>query len=277
MSPTSPTLPPFTAPRRLATATATKALEPARERELWACLARHRDAAAKEEIVRAYLPLAARMARRYAGVSEPFDDLFQVASLGLVNAVDRFDPTIGTPFVGFAKPTILGEIKRYFRDKVWTIRVPRSVHDLIGKVDKATEELALKLHRQPSIGEVSELCGATAAEVLEAMEAREKRRPISLDVPPKNDSDEEFAAEHSGGEDPGYGLAEERMMLASVLPGLSERERRILRLRFVDELPQSRIAEHLGCSQMHVSRMLRAALERMRESARQADRAATQA
>jgi RNA polymerase sigma-B factor len=245
-------------------------IEASRERALWNRVSRQRDAAAREELVRAYLPLAARMARRYAGISEPYDDLFQVASMGLVNAVDRFDPARGIPFVGFAKPTILGEIKRYFRDKVWTVRVPRSVHDLMGKVDKATEELATRLHRPPSIAELSRHLAVDPSQVLEAMEAREKRRPLSLDAPPASeDADAGFAAEHSGGDDPGYDLAEERMMLAGVLPGLSRRERLILKLRFVDELPQSRIAERLGCSQMHVSRLLRAALDRLREPARE--------
>lgn len=248
---------------------AVRSLESSRERDLWARFSRERDPAAKEDLVRAYLPLAAQMARRYAGISEPFDDLFQVASLGLVNAVDRFDPSRGTPFMGFAKPTILGEIKRYFRDKVWTVRVPRSVHDLMGKVDKATEELTLRLHRPPSVVEIARLLGADPSDVLEAMEAREKRRPLSLDATPKNDADEEFVAEFSGGDDPGYGLAEERMMLADLLPGLTRRERLILKLRFVDELPQSRIAERLGCSQMHVSRLLRAALEQLRAMARE--------
>lgn len=250
-------------------ASATRSLEPSRERELWNRFTRERDPAAKEDLVRAYLPLAAQVARRYAGVAEPFDDLYQVASLGLVNAVDRFDPSRGTPFMGFAKPTILGEIKRYFRDKVWTVRVPRSVHDLIGRVDKATEELTLQLHRPPSVAEIARLLGAEPSDVLEAMEAREKRRPLSLDVSPKSESDEEFVAEFSGGDDPGYGLAEERMMLAGVLPDLDRRDRLILKLRFVDELPQSRIAERIGCSQMHVSRLLRLALERLREVARE--------
>lgn len=247
-------------------------LEGSRERYLWTRLSRQRDPAAKEELVRAYLPVAQHMARRYAGVSEPYDDLFQVASLGLINAIDRFDPSRGTPFIGFAGPTILGEIKRYFRDKAWTVRVPRSVHDLMGKADKATEELALRLHRPPSVAELSRHLGADPSDVLEALEAREKRRPLSLDAPPTTDDAEGgFAAEHWGGDDPGYSLTEERMMLAGVLPGLTRRERLILRLRFVDELPQSRIAERLGCSQMHVSRLLRAALGRLREAAREGE------
>jgi RNA polymerase sigma-B factor len=242
-----------------------KHLEAFHEHDLWVRLSRQRDAAAKEELVRAYLPLAERMARRYSGISEPFDDLFQVASLGLVNAVDRFDPARGVPFVGFAQPTILGEIKRHFRDKVWTVRVPRSVHDLIGKVDKATEELSLRLQRPPSVAEIASRLKAEPADVLEALETREKRRPLSLDVPPTIGSDGGFTAELSGGDDPGYELAEGRMVLAGALPSLARTERLVLRLRFVDELPQSRIAERLGCSQMQVSRLLRAALDRLRE------------
>ena len=113
------------------------------ERQLWHRFIEHRDQAARAELVELYMPLARRMASRYAGVSEPYDDLLQVASLGLLNAVDRFDPGRGTPFAGFAKPTILGELKRYFRDKVWTVRVPRSVHDRMAEVEKATEKLTL--------------------------------------------------------------------------------------------------------------------------------------
>jgi len=245
-------------------------IEPSRERALWGRLTRERDPVAKEELVRAYLPLAARMARRYAGISEPFDDLFQVASLGLLNAVERFDPARGTPFIGFAKPTVLGEIKRHFRDKVWTVRVPRSVHDLIGRVDKAAEELATRLHRPPSVAELSRFLRIGPAEVLEVMEAKENRRPLSLDAPPTGENiDDGFVAEFSGGEDPGYDLTEDRMLLAGVLPALSSRERKILKLRFVEEMPQSQIAAQLGCSQMHVSRLLRAALARLRTVARE--------
>ena len=242
----------------------TRRLDRPREKELWVRHSRERDPAAKEELIRTYLPVAERFARRYTGVSEPYDDLFQVASLGLVNAVERFDPSRGTPFIGFAKPTILGEIKRYFRDKVWTVRVPRSVHDLMGKVEKASEGLALQLHRPPSIAELSEHLGVQDLDVLEVLEARENRRPLSLDAPPA-DSEDDFAPEWSGGEDGGYALVEQRLLLAEALPRLDPRERQILKLRFVDELPQSQIASRIGCSQMHVSRMLRRTLDRMRE------------
>jgi RNA polymerase sigma-B factor len=235
------------------------------EDELWRRLSSERDPVAREQLVNAYMPLAKRMARRYAGVSEPYDDLLQVASLGLLNAIDRFDPSRGIPFVGFAKPTILGELKRYFRDRVWTVRVPRSIHDLMGRVEKATEALELELHRPPSIGELAEELGVESAEVLEAMEANHKRRPLSLDAPRVGSDEGDSVPEWSGVPEQGYELIEDRMMLENVLPRLGKREREILKLRFVDELPQSRIAELLGCSQMQVSRLLRRTLEQLRD------------
>lgn len=236
-----------------------------REKDLWERLSRDRDPAAREDLIQIYLPVAERFARRYTGISEPYDDLFQVASLGLVNAVDRFDPSHGTPFVGFAKPTILGEIKRYFRDKVWTVRVPRAVHDAMAKAEKAIEDLSPELQRVPTVAELASHLGLDELEVLDALEARENRRPLSLDAPPSGGPDEDFAPEWAGEEDHGYDLIEQRLLLAKVLPSLSHRERQILKLRFVDELPQSQIAERLGYSQMHVSRMLRASLARLYE------------
>jgi RNA polymerase sigma-B factor len=235
------------------------------ETELWQRLSTERDPIAREKLVNAYMPLAKRMASRYAGISEPYDDLLQVASLGLLNAIDRFDPARGIPFIGFAKPTILGEIKRYFRDRVWTVRVPRSIHDLIGRIEKTTEALELELHRPPSIGELADELGVEAAEVLEALEASHKRRPLSLDAPRVGSDDDDPPPEWSGVSEQGYELIEDRMMLEKVLPGLGKREREILKLRFVDELPQSRIAERLGCSQMQVSRLLRRTLGQLRE------------
>src|ERR1700742_399393 len=142
------------------------------EKELWGRVTASRDQGARAQLVEQYMPLARRMASRYAGVSEPYDDLLQVASLGLLNAVDRFDASRGTPFAGFAKPTILGELKRHFRDKVWTVRVPRSVHDRMAEVEKATEKLTLELRRPPSVEELACAVGFTAAEVLEVLEAR---------------------------------------------------------------------------------------------------------
>jgi RNA polymerase sigma-B factor len=238
------------------------------EKELWARVTASRDQAARARLVEQYMPLARRMASRYAGVSEPYDDLLQVASLGLLNAVDRFDASRGTPFAGFAKPTILGELKRHFRDKVWTVRVPRSVHDRMAEVEKATEKLTLELRRPPSVEELSADVGIPAAEVLEILEARHNRRPLSLDAPPSGeDPDDSSGAEWVGRPDGNFDLVEDRLAVESVLPSLDAREREVLRLRFVEELPQTEIALRIGCSQMHISRLLRRALDKMRDEA----------
>lgn len=238
------------------------------ERELWVRVIGHRDQAARVELIQLYMPLARRMAGRYAGVSEPYDDLLQVASLGLINAIDRFDASRGTPFAGFAKPTILGELKRYFRDKVWTVRVPRSVHDRMAEVEKATEKLTLDLRRPPSVEELAAEVGITTAEVLEILEARQNRRPLSLDAPPSGEDPEDATgAEWVGRPDGNFDLVEDRLAVESALPGLDAREREILRLRFAEELPQTEIALRVGCSQMQVSRLLRRALDKLRAKA----------
>lgn len=238
------------------------------ERELWTRFTEQRDQAARAELVELYMPLARRMASRYAGVSEPYDDLLQVASLGLLNAVDRFDASRGTPFAGFAKPTILGELKRHFRDKVWTVRVPRSVHDRMGEVEKATEKLTLEHGRPPSVEQLAEEVGIEAAEVLEVLEAQHNRRPLSLDAPPVGEDPEDASgSEWVGRPDGNYDLVEDRIAMESVLPVLGERERAVLRLRFAEELPQTEIALRIGCSQMHISRLLRRSLDKLRDAA----------
>jgi RNA polymerase sigma-B factor len=236
-----------------------------REKELWRRLKGGRDQRAREELVALHMPMARRMAGRYAGISEPYDDLVQVASLGLLNAIDRFDVDQGTPFLGFAKPTIMGELKRYFRDKVWTIRVPRSIHDRMAAIEKATEELTEKTSRPPQPQQIADRLEIDIAEVLEALEARENRRPLALDRPLRGGAGEETSTpEWIGDFDAGYELVEDRLAVEAALPGLDDREREVLRLRFVEDLPQSKIAAQIGCSQMHVSRLLRSTLERLR-------------
>jgi RNA polymerase sigma-B factor len=236
--------------------------------DLWRRVTEQRDQAARRQLVELYMPLARRMASRYAGVSEPYDDLLQVASLGLVNAVDRFDTSRGTPFAGFAKPTILGELKRHFRDKVWTVRVPRSIHDRIGEVEKATEKLTLELQRPPAPKELAAHLEIGTADVLEILEAQHNRRPLSLDAPPSSGDDEESSgAEWVGRADGNYDLVEDRLAVDSALPCLDPREREVLHLRFAEELPQTEIAMRIGCSQMHVSRLLRRSLDKLREEA----------
>jgi len=237
----------------------------ASERELWEQFTEERDPAIRDELVRRYLPFARSLALRYRGASESFDDLLQVASLGLVNAVDRFDPSRGTPFAAFASPTILGELKRHFRDRVWTVRVPRGLHDRMAEVDKAVAELTVELQRSPSVGEIAERMEVDPTDVLEVLEANHNRRPLSLDRPVGGEEDESPASEWVGEEDEGFELIEDKLALEGVLPRLDARERLVLQLRFVDDLTQSQIAERIGHSQMHVSRILRRTLERIRE------------
>jgi RNA polymerase sigma-B factor len=242
----------------------------ARDRELWRRFAQTRDATIREELVRRNMPFAKRLALRYRGASESFDDLLQVASLGLLNAIDRFDPERGIPFTAFASPTILGELKRHFRDRVWTVRVPRGLHDRMAEVDKAITALTKELQRSPSVGEIAERLEVEQTEVLEVMEANHNRRPLSLDRPAgADDADESAPTEWIGEEDEGFELVEGRVALDAALPYLDERERLVLRLRFAEDMTQSQIAERIGHSQMHVSRILRRALARIREQIRE--------
>jgi RNA polymerase sigma-B factor len=236
------------------------------EQELWRKFERDRDPAIREELVRRNMPFAKRLALRYRGASESFDDLLQVANLGLLNAVDRFDPERGIPFTAFASPTILGELKRHFRDRVWTVRVPRGLHDRMAEVDKAVTELTKQLQRSPSIGEIADRLEIEQTDVLEVMEANHNRRPLSLDRPAGGEESEEASpTEWIGSEDEGFELVEGRIALDAALPYLSDRERKVLHLRFVEDMTQSQIAEKIGHSQMHVSRILRRALARIRK------------
>jgi RNA polymerase sigma-B factor len=240
------------------------------EGELWRRFARDRDPTIREELVRRNMPFAKRLALRYRGASESFDDLLQVANLGLLNAVDRFDPERGIPFTAFASPTILGELKRHFRDRVWTVRVPRGLHDRMAEVDKAITELTKRLQRAPSVGEIADRLEIEQTDVLEVMEANHNRRPLSLDRPAgADDAEESPPSEWIGSEDEGFELVEGRIALDAALPHLDERERLVLRLRFAEDMTQSQIAEQIGHSQMHVSRILRRALAQIREQIRE--------
>src|SRR5882757_6402384 len=241
------------------------------EGRLWREFAESRDPGIREQLITRNMPFAKRLALRYRGASESFDDLLQVANLGLVNAVDRFDPERGIPFTAFASPTILGELKRHFRDRAWTVRVPRGLHDRMSQVEKATAALTVELQRSPSVSEIATKLEIEPAEVLEVLEANHNRRPLSLDRPVGGDDDESPASEWVGDEDKGFELIDDKLALEGVLPQLDERERLILRLRFVEDLTQSQIAEQIGHSQMHVSRILRRTLERIREEVAEQD------
>src|SRR6476661_1985791 len=186
------------------------------DRELWERFARDREPAVREELVRRNMAFAKRLALRYRGASESFDDLLQVANLGLLNAVDRFDPERGIPFTAFASPTILGELKRHFRDRVWTVRVPRGLHDRMAEVDKAISELTVDLQRSPSVGEIAAKLEVDPNDVLEVLEANHNRRPLSLDRPVGGDEEESPASEWVGDEDEGFELVDDKLALEGV-------------------------------------------------------------
>jgi RNA polymerase sigma-B factor len=226
-----------------------------------------RDPRLREELVRRFLPLARSLALRYAGGGEPSDDLIQVASVGLMGAIDRYEPARGVPFAGFAGPTILGELRRHFRDRVWTLRVPRGLQEQIRSVEEAITKLGSELERSPTVVEVADRLGLDEDEVLEALEAGDARRTVSLDQPAAGDDAGDAAiGDRVGVADPGFELVEARSAISAGMRVLSELEREVLRLRFVEDLTQSKIAEQVGYSQMHVSRILRRALERLREA-----------
>jgi len=243
------------------------------ERELLAAYAATRDEAAREEVVRRFMPFARSLAMRYAGGVEPTEDLIQVASLGLVSALERYDPERGVPFAAFAGPTILGELRRHFRDRVWTLRVPRGLQERIRSVDEAIAKLSAELERSPTVAEIAETADLSEAEVLESFEATVARRTISLDQPSvSSDPNEDTTiADRVGVDEPGYELVEDRDAIEAGAGVLDDTEREVLRLRFEEDLTQSKIAEQVGYSQMHVSRILRRALAKLREIADEQD------
>jgi RNA polymerase sigma-B factor len=246
--------------------------ELASDDELLRRYGRLREPAVREELVRRYLPFARSMALRYRGGSEPTEDLIQVASLGLMNAIDRFDAERGIPFVAFAAPTVLGELRRHFRDRVWNLRLPRGLQERVTKVDETITKLTGELERSPTIREISDRMEVSEDEVLEAFAAGDARRTMSLDQPVGGgEPDETTIGERIGADDSGFTIVEERATIERGLPVLSERERLVLKLRFVDDMTQSQIAERIGHSQMHVSRILRGALDRLRDEVAEAE------
>lgn len=228
------------------------------------------DPAVRDKLVTAHLGLAHQLARRYANRGEPHEDLVQVASLAIVKSVDRFDPDRGVEFTTFATRTVIGELKRHFRDKGWAVRAPRRVQELYLELGKVTETLAQEHGRSPTVAELAAATGATEEAVLEAIEAGQGYRTSSIDATDRN---EETMASHIGGDDAGLGTVEDRELLAPALASLAPREQLILQLRFSQGLTQSEIAARVGISQMHVSRLLAASLERLRANVEEAQKA----
>jgi RNA polymerase sigma-B factor len=226
------------------------------------------DAGLREELVTAHLGLAEYLARRFANRGEPLDDLVQVASVGLLKAVDRFDPERGLEFSTYATPTIVGELKRHFRDKGWAVRVPRRVQELHLRLGKVVSNLSQDLGRSPTIAEIAERAQASEEEVLEAMEAGRAYRFASLDAPGGgSDEDAQSLSSQLGEDDPRLADIEHRVALSPLISELPRREQVILHLRFFEGLTQSEIANRLGISQMHVSRLLARSLAKLRGSA----------
>jgi RNA polymerase sigma-B factor len=234
----------------------------------------HRDGdlAAREELALRFMPLARQLAARYRHAGESLEDLVQVACLGLLKAIDRYDPDRGEGFSRYAVPTMLGELKRHFRDKGWSVHVPRATQELALKVSDALGSLPAKLGRSPRPRDLAEAVGAPVEDVLEAMEAATAYEATSLDAP-RLGSDESRGwtyAESLAAEEPGYELVDIGETLRGTLAALPARERLILRLRFERDMTQAEIAERVGVSQMHVSRLLRRSLDRLSAASRAA-------
>jgi RNA polymerase sigma-B factor len=224
------------------------------------------DLQARERLIERYMSLVRSLARRYAYRGEQLDDLVQIGAIGLIKAIDRFDLERGVELTTYATPNIIGEIKRHFRDKGWSVRVPRGLQELNVQISKLVEQLTVQLGRSPTIAELAEAAGVEEEAVLEALESGRAYSSVSLS--PGGASDEEGELdplESLGTEEHEYEVSEDRAVLAPGLKVLDERERRILHLRFFSGLTQSQIAEQIGISQMHVSRLIRRSLEKIRE------------
>jgi RNA polymerase sigma-B factor len=237
-----------------------------RQRDDQRLMRRHKcgDATAREELIERYMPLARSLALRYRRASEPLDDLVQVAAVGLVKAVDRWDPERGLAFSSYAVPTILGELRRYFRDATWDVRPARDLQELCLSVEEAREVLWGELGRSPTVADIAERLDRSPEEVVEALQATEGRSVRSLDAPVhEEEGTSASAGDLLGTDDPEFERVEAGVTIEKMTGILDERAREILRLRFQDDLLQSEIAERVGCSQMHVSRIIRSSLERL--------------
>jgi RNA polymerase sigma-B factor len=235
------------------------------DRALFARYLDGRDPVDREVLIERFLPLARQLARRYQRRDEPFDDLFQVACLGLVKAIDRFDLSRDVAFSSYAVPTILGEIKRYFRDRTWSVRVPRDLQELALRVDRKVAELSTDLRRTPTVRELAEALDLQEEEVLEALEASGAYRATSLSMPRGSDDEAgDTLGDTVGTQEQGFGQAEDRATLSRLLRAVTPREREVLRLRFEEDLTQAEIGQLIGVSQMQVSRIIRQSLARLR-------------
>ncbi|MEA2190923.1 MAG: polymerase sigma-B factor [Solirubrobacteraceae bacterium] len=227
------------------------------------------DPRAREALIERFLPLARSIARRYEASAEPLEDLVQVASFALVKAIDRYDPAHGYAFSSFAVPTIVGELKRHFRDRSWIVRPPRDLQERTLKIERATRELWQRHSRAPTVGELAAQIGCSDEQILEALQARAGRSRLSLDAPAGGDDDQPALADRIGSRDDGFDRAETRALLDALLEMVSPRARAVIRLRFYEDMTQAEIGELLGVSQMQVSRILRHTLAQLRHVSEQ--------
>ena len=236
------------------------------ERALFDRLVQTGDDAARAALVERFLPLARSLARGYRG-GEDIDDLEQVAAIGLMKAVDRFEPERGLAFTTYAMPTIVGELRRHYRDRTWSVRVPRAVYELAVRVERVGGELVGELGRSPTVAELAQRAGATCERVVEALEATGARHALSLDQPPEQVDGPRARGREVAVEEPGYAAVDDSVVLEQLMRVLAPRDRVILELRFHEDRLQAQIAEVMGISQMQVSRVIRSAIERLQRTA----------
>jgi len=223
------------------------------------------DLQAREQLIEQYMSLVRSLARRYSYRGEQLEDLVQIGAIGLIKAIDRFDVNRGVELTTYATPNIIGEIKRHFRDKGWSVRVPRGLQELNVQLSRLVEQLTVQYGRSPTIPELAKASGSQEEEVLEALESGRAYSSLSLSVGGGGDGDDDLdPLESIGTEEHQYEVSEDRAVLAPGFRALDERERKILQLRFFDGLTQSQIAQQVGISQMHVSRLIRRSLEKIR-------------
>ena len=242
------------------------------ERELLTRVRNDKDPAAREELITRYLPLVRSLARRFASRGQPVEDLIQVGSIGLIKAIDRFDLDRGVELSTYATPTIMGEIKRYFRDKGWAVKVPRALQDLNVRLNRIVEQLTVDLQRSPTIAELAEAAQVSEEEVVEALESGRAYSSVSIFSGGANEEEESLELlDCLGQEEQAYEIVEQRRFLAPALERLDPRERLILHLRFFEGMTQTQVAARIGISQMHVSRLIRKSIDNLRQNMLQQD------
>ncbi|MFR3274290.1 MAG: RNA polymerase sigma factor SigF [Collinsella phocaeensis] len=247
-------------------ATGKTAWDKERTHELFRRYKEEGDMDAREKLVMSHLNLVRFLANKFKNRGEPIDDLMQVGYLGLLKAIDRFDPARGLEFTTYATPTIMGEIKRHFRDKGWSVRVPRRLQELSAKVNQATDELTTELQRSPTVEEIARYLDVTVDEVLEAMESSSAYSSVPLEAPGSSDSDDAPSVlDRYASEDSELAFTDDRLVIEEALAGFSPREREVIELRFVKGMTQIEIAQKLGISQVQVSRLLRRTLKKIQD------------